>query len=217
MVLGSVDIARAYRNFSLDPYDWPLTCITHEGKIYIDTAMPFGSRLSSLFMQRMACFMQRALVRLDIITIFYLDDVLVVCRNDQDPDACFSQVIHIIRRLGLPIAWEKVVSPSKCARFLGVDIDVGLREVRIPPEKIKKFLATAQETIQKRYISLRAMQSIIGHINHLSKGVVAARLFMNRLLQAIRGNQAGPIKMSRSIQKAKSGSYASFRTLMGVR
>lgn len=49
VVLGSLDIARAYRNFRLDPYDWPLSCIKFQGNFYIDTCMSFGSRLSSIY------------------------------------------------------------------------------------------------------------------------------------------------------------------------
>lgn len=33
VVLGSIDIARAYRNFRLEPLDWPLACISHRKQI----------------------------------------------------------------------------------------------------------------------------------------------------------------------------------------
>lgn len=35
VVLSTVDIARAYRNFKVDPLDWPLTCIWFDDRHYI--------------------------------------------------------------------------------------------------------------------------------------------------------------------------------------
>lgn len=73
VLLGSIDITRAYCNFILDPLDWPLTCVNHNGKYYVDRATPFGSHISSVYMQRMALFIQRALLAKGILTVLYLD------------------------------------------------------------------------------------------------------------------------------------------------
>lgn len=60
VLMASVDLERAYRNFRVDPLDWPLTCIKFDSKYYVDTAVPFGSRVSSLYMQKIAEFLRRA-------------------------------------------------------------------------------------------------------------------------------------------------------------
>lgn len=49
--VGIVDIERAYRNFGTDPLDWPLSVIEVQQNFYLDVALPFGARLSSLYMQ----------------------------------------------------------------------------------------------------------------------------------------------------------------------
>lgn len=41
--LATIDLERAYRNFRVDLLDWPLTCIQHHGKYYVDTGVLFGS------------------------------------------------------------------------------------------------------------------------------------------------------------------------------
>lgn len=147
-------------------------------------------------MQRMASFIQRAIYLNGIITIFYLDDVLVICQENQDPEWCFSRVIATIRKLGLPIAWEKVVAPTKCTRFLGIDIDVGAHEIRIPDDKIHKFIDIIQKIKHKSHLTKRELQSLIGHINHLGKAVVPARRFMNRLLHVLRESTRITIRAS---------------------
>lgn len=186
VVLGSIDVARAYRNFLLDPIDWPLACIYHDGGYYIDTRMPFGSRISSVYMQRIAHFIQRALVRSGVVSIIYLDDILTVCRKHDSPEEKFKTVLDLLEELGLPIAWNKVVSPSRVTKFLGIIIDLHNREIRIPDDKISNFATLARQTVGKTYISTKTAQSIAGHINHLSKAVRPARLFMNRILEVMR-------------------------------
>lgn len=59
--LSSIDISRAYRNFRICPRHWPLLGIYHEDQIYIDTALPFGARMSSFYMQKVAEYVCRAL------------------------------------------------------------------------------------------------------------------------------------------------------------
>lgn len=195
VLLCSVDIARAYRNFALDPLDWPLTCVSIDQKYYIDVRMPFGSRVSSLYMQRMARMIQRALLLKNILTVVYLDDLLVICPQNEDPTTKFLEVTKMLNLLGLPIAWEKVVSPTKCIRFLGIIIDVASREIRIPEDKISNFLQIIAQVRDRKWISTRTMQSILGHINHLGKAVPAARHFMNRLLAALRDARGGAIRV----------------------
>lgn len=187
VMLASVDISRAYRNFALDPFDWPLACIHHHGKYYIDRCMPFGSRISSLYMQKMACLIQRALINKGINTVVYLDDLLVISHRNKDPQGQFNQVIDLIKGLGLPIAWDKVTPPARCVRFLGIIIDVDQREIRMPREKIENFLDLIHHVGNRRSITKRTLQQILGHINHLSKAVPPARLFINRLLECLRG------------------------------
>ena len=40
--LYSTDIARAYRQLLLDPWDWPLICFTEGGQFFIDISLHFG-------------------------------------------------------------------------------------------------------------------------------------------------------------------------------
>lgn len=195
VLLASIDISRAYRNFALDPLDWPLTCIQHDGLFYIDSRMPFGSRISSLYMQKMACLLQRTLLGTGITTVVYLDDVLVISPRNSDPNRQFANVIHLIRKVGLPVAWDKVISPTRCIRFLGIIIDLDEREIRIPTDKIDNFLTFIKDVVNRKFIVRRTLQKILGHINHISKGVPPARLFINRLLQCLREATNDTIKV----------------------
>ena len=80
--LFTIDIHRAYKNFRACPLDWPLLNIAwtdqHGQNITaLDMAMPFGSKLSSLYFQRVANFVTRVLGEKGIKSFMYLDDLIV--------------------------------------------------------------------------------------------------------------------------------------------
>lgn len=184
--LATIDLERAYRNFSNDPLDWPLTCIKHRGGYYVDTGLPFGSRVSSLYMQKVAQFIQRSLARKGVNILIYLDDGLIFIERHQDPCKIMNIVLATIRSLGLPIAFDKIQMPSHECKFLGIIINVRERNIRIPSQKIKNFLAQIAEVKRSKTITKHQLQSIISSINYMSCAIQGARLFMNRLLGILR-------------------------------
>ena len=46
------DLSCGYRQLRLDPLDWPLMSISHNGQYYMDMCPPFGLRTAALMMQR---------------------------------------------------------------------------------------------------------------------------------------------------------------------
>ena len=76
-----MDIARAYRTSRSDPLDWPLLGVANGSRTYIDVAMPFGARLSPLYMQEVAHFISHQLATKDICVPIYLDDVMGVAET----------------------------------------------------------------------------------------------------------------------------------------
>ena len=111
--LYSVDISRAYRNFPIDPMDWPLTCILNKGLTMIDLAMPFGARSLSLQMQLSAEFICRYLSQQGANTLIYLDDL--VCYAPDYERACnnYALIQRVMRSLGLPLAENKLSPPTR--------------------------------------------------------------------------------------------------------
>lgn len=138
-------------------------------------------------MQKVAQFIQRGLAWKGIEIIMYIDDALIIAPHDQDPHALLSEVMHVIRSLGLPLAYEKIQSPMHRCRFLSIIIDIKRRQIEIPQEKIQSFLESIRHINKRDYMSKARLQSLIGSINHLAKAVQGARLFMNRFLDSLRG------------------------------
>lgn len=186
VMIATLDIERAYRNIPSCPLDLPLLGISVDGKYYVDTAMPFGSRNSSCYMQLVAEYMVRALAARGIRSHMYLDDMIVYLEPGQDFQARLLEIIRLYRALGLPVAFSKLQSPAIVAVFLGVKIDIDERSISIPQAKITQFLTLVQWLLTQTTVDAKTVQSLIGKINYISQCVHPARLFMGRILQVFR-------------------------------
>ena len=198
-LLASVDISRAYRNFRTCPTDWPLLNIYHNGEYFIDTAMPFGSRLSSYYMTKIAEFIARALQTRGVEALIYLDDILIIGKDEQSTKEAYGLTLSMLRQLGLPIATHKLIPPTRKLVWLGVCIDLDDNSISIPHKKLEEIRTLIVETADMEVIPYKRLQSLIGAINHLSKTTPPARLFMARMLQALRDAAGGPVKVGESM------------------
>ena len=50
--LYKTDLSRGYRQLRVDPLDWPLLGLVHEGRVFLDVCPPFGLKTSAMCMQR---------------------------------------------------------------------------------------------------------------------------------------------------------------------
>lgn len=118
---GVIYIERTYRNFRPDPLDCPLLMVSMaEGSFYVDLALPFGARLSSLYVQQLAEFIMGVLRLKGIIGLVYLNDVFLLFPNHLDADVQFAEAMNIVCSLGLPINYTKLLPPKTQAIWLGV-------------------------------------------------------------------------------------------------
>ena len=182
----TVDVARAYKNFRLDPLDWPLACIKWEGHYLIDIAMPFGARSSSSNMQRVANFIVRILGVEGIKARMYLDDLVVVAPSRDIAQRQYDRVLRLLGELGLPEAEGKSQPPSNNITWLGINICSTDMSLSIPDDKLAAALEAARSCRGRKTLHRRQLESLIGRLIHIAKCVEPARIFISRLLQALR-------------------------------
>lgn len=185
--IACLDIQRAYRNLVSCPLGWPLLCITDGERNFLDIAMPFGTRLSSLYMQRAALIITRHLHSVGINAIFYLDDLLICHQVDCDPTVQFAYAMKLVHKLGLPINFKKVFDPCSKLVWLGFQLDIQRRIITLPTKKISVLLLLINGIKKKKSVELKCLQRVVGKINHFAQVVVCARLFVSRILEAMRG------------------------------
>ena len=203
VTLFTIDVHRAYKNFRACPLDWPLLNIawpSEEGHMghMLDMAMPFGSKLSSLYFQRIANFIIRILGDKGVKAFMYLDDLIVIAPDPITAYYQFDLVRDLFRELGLPEAPGKTQPPSHKVTFLGIEIDTRTMTLSIPSEKVDQTLKEIKKVNRRSTITRKQLQSIIGRLMHIAKCVAPARLFVCRLLDLLRGDPLPKYQISES-------------------
>ena len=183
--MAAVDVSRAYRNFRICPADWPLMAIQYKNMAYLDMALPFVTRSSSYTMQQVAKFIIRALESRGAAALMYLDDLFIVAGSEQVAQSHYEGALELLTGRGLPIAQEKLQPPARELVWLGININLATNIISIPEHKFQEIRANIMISATKSSLKIKGGQSLIGSINHLSKAVPSARLFMGRILQAL--------------------------------
>lgn len=194
--MSTVDISRAYKNFKSDPLDWPLLCAHWDDKYYCDITLPFGARASSLHMQTVANAIVRILNERGVFARVYLDDIITLSQDKDSAMKHHDQVIQVLSSLGLPIAHEKTQPPARTVQWLGICINTEDMTISIPHDKVQDTLTIVKKFHKRRSMTKRDLQSVLGRLIHVAKCVPPARLFVSRLLDALREARRKYIKIS---------------------
>ena len=184
--MATMDIARAYKNLMSDPIDWPLLCFQWEGGYFCDITVPFGARASSFHMQSMANAIVDMLAHAGIKAYMYLDDIIIVSPDRTKATADFNFARGLLEELGLPEAKDKAQPPAQRVKWLGIQIDSVEMSLAIPQDKLDQVISVVSKYTRARSITKKQLQSLIGHLVHVAKCVSPARLFIARLLEALR-------------------------------
>ena len=212
--LAVIDISRAYRHFPVCPLDWPLLVLSHKGKYYFDRATPFGARLSSFVMQSVAKFVIRTLETRGIRALMYLDDLVLVA-PPAHAQQHYMQALQLLESLGMEVAVHKLQPPARSVTWLGIRVDLDDNSISIPPKKLAEIQGSLANASRQDVITRKTLQRVIGQINHLSKVVTPARLFMGRLLGVLRGAHTLRIKSIAVCEQTLPGLEDSSKTIMG--
>ena len=184
--LATLDISRAYKNFNSDPLDWPLLCFKWGASHFCDVTIPFGARASSFHMQSIANALVDILAARNVKAFMYLDDIILVSPDRPKALRDFEVARQLLKDLTLPEAAKKSQPPATSVKWLGIQIDTHLMSLAIPEEKLSEVLTQVSKYTSAHSISKKSLQSILGKLLHVAKCVRPARLFIARLLEALR-------------------------------
>ena len=185
--LAKMDVSEAYRIVPVHPDDKHLLGINWQGQVYIDATLPFGLRSAPLIFTALADGLQWVLEQRGVSYIaHYLDDFITI--GPPNSNQCFRN-LHIItetcRELGIPLAPHKLVGPTTCIVFLGIEIDTITMELRLPQDKLDKLKELLSNWIFFTYCKPEDLESLLGHLNHACSVVKPGRSFISRLIQLL--------------------------------
>lgn len=190
--MASVDIASAYRSIMIHPSNWKYQgvkwSINGVPTYLYDTHLCFGIRCAPYLFTQVSNFVLRCLKRrgFQLCTV-YLDDFLLLGRDERECQEAQSTLIDILRSLGFYIAWNKCVTPSQTITYLGVTFDSREMTVSLPPQKMEKLHKEIAFFIGKNRATKRQLQQLCGTLLHCSKIVKGRRTFSHRIIELLKG------------------------------
>ena len=122
----------------------------------------------------------------------YLDDFLFAGRADSSECTnLMSNFSSLCQELGIPLAVENTIGPSCVITFLGLEIDTLERVIKILPPKLPEVQQKLIETLNKKKITLKDLQSLTGLLNVCARtharAIPAVKAFNRRFFEAMQG------------------------------
>lgn len=182
--LAKTDIKSAFRIIPINPSDYNLLGMKWKGKFYYDRCMPMGCSSSCKTFETLSSAVEwiaRQKLKIDLI-IHLLDDFLILAPTFELCKQQLGIFTHLCSYLGIPIAPEKTHGPSRVLSFAGIELDSIQMEARLPEDKVKKCTSLISQFLQRKKVTLRELQSLLGLLNFACTIVKPGRAFLRRLI-----------------------------------
>ena len=139
--MGKLDIKHAFRLCPVHPTDWRLLGYRFEGRYYMDIVLPFGLRSSPFIFNKFADALAWILTVIYDLTgvIHYLDDFFNSSATAEECSRAMDIIKAVFSDIGVPLAPNKIVGPSTCITYLGIEIDSINNVCRLPNDKLSKL------------------------------------------------------------------------------
>ena len=155
--MGKTDIESAFWLIPVHPNDWELLGMFWNGQYYFDKVLPFGLRSAPYIFNQLSDAIEWILLNKCSISFVchILDDFFIVeppCYTpplDSLCQASFSSMIFTFKNLNIPISAAKTEGPSQIIQFMGIILDSGKMEGRLPEDKVER-IKSALSTFQSQ-------------------------------------------------------------------
>jgi hypothetical protein len=187
-LIAKRDLKSAYRILPIRIEDFSLLGIKIDNKYYVDKFLPMGLSQSASLFEKFSTFLHWLVVtKAHVSTMAHLlDDFLMAGPNGQDACHILVEIFeNSCKELGVPIAEEKSVNPTTIMTYLGFEIDTNRMTVCIPCHKLHELKALITAFLNRKKISLRDLQRLVGKLNFFGKAIRSSRAFLRRFYDAM--------------------------------
>ena len=187
--LAKTDIKSAFRIIPLHPRDFDLLGLEWEGKFYFDRCLPMGCSSSCNIFETFSTALEWiASTKLQASAVIHiLDDFLFLAPSRDQCHRDLDNFIKLCSDVGVPIADEKTVGPATCLQFAGITLDTINMHARLPEDKLERCRGLLTEFYNKRSVTLKELQSLIGLLNFACSVVLPGRAFLRRMIDLTKG------------------------------
>ena len=154
------------------------------GKLYKFLCLCFGLGPAPRIFTKLLKISVSVLRRLNILSIIYLDDMLLIGHTVEETLMTRDTVIFLLQQLGFVLNLKKsVLTPTRRIEFLGVTVDSLIMTLSLPEKKLSKFQKQCQELLQETQVPILELTKEIGLLSSTTQPVLPAQINFRYLLQ----------------------------------
>ena len=169
------------------PDDRWLLGMMWEGLLFVDSVLPFSLWSASKIFSAIADTVEWIVRQQGVeFVIHYLDDFLVVTvANKLIGSHLMRLFLKAFEQLGLPVAWDKLEGLSTCLTFLGFELDLVRKEIRLPQQKLEDIRKEVRGWIGRKSCKQKKLEFLVGRPCHSSRVIKPGKTFMRHLFEAL--------------------------------
>lgn len=180
------DLSRWFKQIYLSYEDVPLQGFVWKNKWYFDLTLTMGCRTAPYIAMRCSLAFKYIHNEMGYFLVAYCDDFSGVEDGEELATRSFNTFGSMIRDLRVEEAVEKSVAPAPVIVFLGTGIDAINQVIFVVPERIIEIRYELEQWRFKTWCTRNQLESIIGKLQFCSNCVRMGRIFICRLLNALR-------------------------------
>ena len=142
--------------------------------------MPFGLRSAPKIFSAVADALNWMLEQSGVRhSCHSLDDFIVLGpAGSFECHRVLDSLTSLCKRLGVPLAPHKLVNPTTCLIFLGIEVDSVASQLRLLADKLARVWQLISEWRGRKACRRNDLESLVGLLNHACKVVRSGRYFL---------------------------------------
>ena len=184
ILLWKRNLARYFRQIPPCPRDYSLIGMRWRELIYFDCMMPMGLRSATFVAQLISSAITHIHNR-EFWSTNYLDDFGSAEYEDRAWNS-FITMSTILQEIGATEAKEKAVEPTTALKFLSTKFDTLNMTISVAPERLTELVQELNRWSNRRTATRKQLQSLIGKLSFVTTCVRPGRIFLSRLIEAMK-------------------------------
>ncbi len=113
-----------------------------------------------------------------------MDDFLLIAPTQAECQHAQTVLIQLLRKLGFQISWKKVIDPTQCIIFLGIELDTIHMCLQLSEDRLHQIRNELLAFSQRQRATKRQLQSLTGKLNWAAAVVYGGRVFLRRIIDS---------------------------------